>query len=537
MKKTILLSTALATAALANAQTALDAYQFSQSDLKGTARYMSMGGAFGALGGDLSAISLNPGGIGVYRSNEIGFTLNLDAQSSKSTAGNLSNTLNQTKFLLNNIGGVATLRLNNSTVRNLNFGFTYNKAASFNRQYGGSIGNLQNSMSNYIAGISNANDLTVGDVTTDDTYDPYNPSYGSFISPWISILGYDSYLVSPVGDDDAPHWMGQWGAGTTGTGSFLVNEKGAADEYNISFGGNISDVFFWGMDFGIVDFNYTQEMQWGENLQNAWVENRGALGQTSANWNLYNYYNLNGNGFNYKLGFIIKPIQELRIGFAMHTPTWYNMTETFYGRVDYNYGNDIRSGNAQTNNGYDAYNSYNFRTPWRLVFSAAGVVSSNFILSADYIWEPYNGMRFSDNNEWGSGDDAYAYENGDIKSIYKATNTLRVGAEYRITPRFSIRAGYSYVSSPVKASAINGQQTVYPSGTRLSYSFDNATNYVTCGLGYRVNKFSIDLAYVYKHRTSDFHAYPSDPESSIPSPTASITHNNSQIVLTAGLRF
>lgn len=74
----------LATGAFA--QSAIDAYRFSQPDLRGTARFMGMGGAFGALGGDLSTLSQNPAGIGVYRSNELGFTLDLDVQKSTSDA-------------------------------------------------------------------------------------------------------------------------------------------------------------------------------------------------------------------------------------------------------------------------------------------------------------------------------------------------------------------------------------------------------------------------------------------------------------------
>ena len=84
-----------------SAQSATDAYQVSQYDLKGTARFMSMAGAFGALGGDLSTLSQNPAGIGVYRSNELGFTLNLDAQQSTAKSMGVSNTDNQTKFYLN----------------------------------------------------------------------------------------------------------------------------------------------------------------------------------------------------------------------------------------------------------------------------------------------------------------------------------------------------------------------------------------------------------------------------------------------------
>ena len=62
---------------LMGAQTAYDAYQISRYDLRGTARFMSMGGAFGALGGDLSVLGQNPGGIGVYRKSDIGITLDI----------------------------------------------------------------------------------------------------------------------------------------------------------------------------------------------------------------------------------------------------------------------------------------------------------------------------------------------------------------------------------------------------------------------------------------------------------------------------
>ena len=53
---------------MAYGQGAIDAYRISQPDMKGTARFMGMGGAFSALGGDLSTLSQNPAGIGIYLS-------------------------------------------------------------------------------------------------------------------------------------------------------------------------------------------------------------------------------------------------------------------------------------------------------------------------------------------------------------------------------------------------------------------------------------------------------------------------------------
>ena len=580
------MSLSLATAGSAFAQSAIDGYRISQPDMKGTARFMSMGGAFGALGGDLSSLSQNPAGIGVYRSNDIGFTLDLDFQSSTSTSQGQSFSADQTKFLLNNAGAVFTLKLPSYTFPNVNIGFTYNKGASFNRQYTGSIGNLSTSLSNYIAGISNSNQLTVGDVATgfdsngNMTFNPYNPNDGGYAAPWISILGYDSYLVTPSGEGENTQWSGQWGNGTKGSGMFNVMESGSLDEYNIALGGNIANVVYWGMNFDIVNFNYTLSSMWGENLTDAYVpDNDNYVLRTSANWNLGNYYNINGSGFNYQLGLILKPIQELRLGFAFHTPTWFNLTETFGGEVNYEYGDGNR-GSALTNNGQYAYNDMCFRTPWKLIGSIAGVIGNNFILSLDYEWTPYNKMKFSEPGNYGTGsswgyddwgyddwgwnypyyatasaatrasdlkpkgfaqNDSYYYTNSDIATYYKSTNTIRVGAEYRITPSFSVRAGYSYVSSPVKESVRNDQEIVYTSGTLPNYRVDNHTNYITCGLGYRYKQFYVDMAYVHKNMNSTYHAFTPDvnPDNgqAIPSPQSSLSLNNNQVVLTAGFRF
>lgn len=539
-------------------QSAIDGFMLSQPDMKGTARFMSMGGAFGALGGDLTTLSQNPAGIGVYRSHEIGFTLNLDVQQSTSDAQGFKTTDRQTKFLLNNIGGVASLKLNSSTFPNFNFGFTYNKASSFNRRYKGAVPVLSNSMSNYVAGMSNSEGLALDQVQGSDAYNP--PSgYGA---PWLSILGFDGYLITPQGNQDSPHWTGQWGSGTSGTGAFGVEEKGHVDEYNIALGGNIANVVYWGMDFGIIDLDYSLNSVWGEDLREAYVDdNHQGLARTTAQWNLQNLYSASGNGFNYKLGVIVKPIQELRIGFAFHTPTWYNIDEQYAARINYKYGLDyIRGDNVETNGGVPGSNSYNFRTPWRLIASVAGVIGNKCIISADYEWSSYNQMHFSysDNDDYYYGDygypdypyysqtrsslnpqnDPFYLTNKDIKDYYQTSHTFRLGAEYRVTPHFSVRAGYSFTTSPVKEKVRDNQVDIYTSGTNPSYRFNNTTYYITCGLGYRVKRFYVDLAYVHKHLSSDWHAYTPDTQNpSIPSPQAKLSLNNSQIVLSAGLRF
>ena len=124
-----------------------------------------------------------------------------------------------------------------------------------------------------------------------------------------------------------------------------------------------------------------------------------------------------------------------------------------------------------------------------------------------------------------------------MSQYYRSTNTLRLGAEFRVLPQFSVRAGYSFVSSPVTPAAADNRMGIETAGTMPQYRFDDTTNYITAGLGYRYKKFYADLAYVYKHMKSTYHAFTPDPGSDIPSPQASLSFNNSQIVLSAGFKF
>jgi hypothetical protein len=58
-----------------HAQDINDALRYAQTDLNGTARFRSMSGAFGALGGDLSSLNINPAGSVVFANSQVGFTV------------------------------------------------------------------------------------------------------------------------------------------------------------------------------------------------------------------------------------------------------------------------------------------------------------------------------------------------------------------------------------------------------------------------------------------------------------------------------
>lgn len=516
-----------------SAQTAMDAFQLAQPGFRGSARFMSMGGAFTALGGDISTLNQNPAGIGVYRSNDISLTLDLNFQSSKAETPGLNMSKNSTQFNCNNFGYIGAVYTGSDIMPYFNWGASYARTASFDRRFKGQINNLNGSLSNLIGGYTTADGWTTGDLTDYEAqYNPYMDSY----APWLSILGYNSYIINPVGS--TTQYNGLWQDGTTGSGAFDVEEKGYADEYSVNFGGNIMNTVMWGIGFGITDIDFRSSVYYEEDLDNARIpaSDGNSTMTGSGGFGLDSWKHINGTGFNVKLGVIVKPINELRLGFAVHTPTWYSLNQEGWAAVDFGYSSGI-SGYTQTNDGYTDYFEWKLRTPWRIMFGVAGVIGTKGIISVDYEFRPMNKMSVKDNNG-----NEYTTITGDVETYYKAVNILRVGAEYRIDRNWSLRAGTSIQSSPTKTEANNGMEYIYTSGpddteTTPSYTMDNTTVNGGIGVGYRYKNFYADLAYVHEIRKSTFHPYTSSSYYGANPTVASIKNNNNQIVLTAGFKF
>lgn len=536
MKKNILLVVAISAPMLLSAQGATDAYQLAQPDLKGTARFMSMGGAFGALGGDLSTLNQNPAGIGVYRSSEIGVTFDVDIQSTKSTSQGVSMSKDQTKVYCNNFGYVGTSALSSEIMPYFSWGCSFSRVQSFDRVYRGSIPSLNSSLSNYIASSTNAERLTQADLQyVPGKFDPYYNSIGAnYYAPWISILAYDAYAIVPTADGDSFNGLITQ-PGAMGNATFMNRECGYVDEYSINFGGNIMNTVYWGLGVGITDIDYKSETYYDEVWSGATIVSANERGTETgkAYYGLSNYLHNYGTGVNVKLGVIVKPTNELRLGLAVHTPTWYAMESTYYAAMDYDYSSGVQ-GYSETNGGYEGHHAYDYSTPWRLIASAAGVIGGRGIISVDYEYVDYGSMAFSDEKN------NYDIVNDEIDRYYKAMNIVRVGGEYRVTPQFSVRAGYSYQSSPVEDSAADGRETIYTAGTQPAYAFDNTTQYITCGLGYRYKGFYADMAYVHKNRESTYHPFSPTVDGSVvldKSPSVKVKDNNNSLVFSVGYKF
>ena len=531
---------------LINAQDAFDVLQMSQTELRGTSRFQSMAGAFGALGGDLSTMTQNPAGIGVYRNSDLGITLGLDFNSTKSGVDKM----NQTKFNVNNVGYVGAIRLNSETVPNLNFGFSYNRNKSFSRHYIGGVLDIPTSMSNFIADEF----VNMADFTPDDLYwtDDFNPYFDYPYAPWAAITTFDmptkgDGYVGIINDrgDGSSLMQGLYGQGTKGNAYYEVDEHGHADEYNIAFGGNISNKLYFGLDFGIMDLDFHSFQAYEENLDNAYVlaDDESLFGSpiinqnTHADWGLYNYLHSEGTGVNFKLGLIWKPTQTLRLGAAFHTPTYYDMRDTYYVAASlkaFQDGNMLYSAEKGSNNGYDYSSEYTLKTPWRFMGSVAGVIGKSGIISLDYEYVANQTMRIGDDR---GGD--YPDVTDRVKTYFKPSHIIRLGGEYRVDPNWSLRAGYSIKTTQVEKGVDEYDYNITTVGTNPTYQYDNTVQHITCGVGYHYKSFYTDLAYVHQIRESVYNAFSpiNDRFGYEPNVSADVKDNNNRISLTLGMRF
>lgn len=471
------------------AQGEMSAFGLSYNDLKGTARSVGMGGAFGALGGDISGISINPAGIGVYTSSEVVTTLNFTNTESKTSLLGKDIKEKKFKFAFDNIAFVGNVPLNSDVVPLLNFGFSYNRLKSFDRKVNMNGNFAQKSLTDYMANEANDRDFGKGTPVGDITWNADNLRYTDY---WLSTLGYTGGLMKPAGNGQYKSFAADL-TNPNFDNSLYFREKGSIDTYDFNVGTTFADILSAGVTISVTDINYHLSSTYSEDF----YEGDKGIG----NYFLDNYLKTEGTGWQVKAGVIVKPVQELRIGVAYHSPTWYEMTDYTFAVMDAfgkAYDTSDLIGAASTD--------YRLRTPDKWVFSLAGIIGQRAIISADYELTNYRNMQLKeDTDRYGN---AYDTDNGLIKQDFKNASTLRVGAEIRITPQFSGRVGYSWQESPVKKILKSGDAVPGTYTSVTHYSLVGDTNSFTWGLGYKFTpSFYTDFAFVVKNRKDDLYSF------------------------------
>jgi len=103
-----------------SAQDFTDALRYSQTNQLGTARFRALSGAMGALGGDLSAISINPASSSIFNNNQISATLSNTNNKNNSNYFGSNNSESSNAFDLNQVGGVLFLKKITKKINGIN---------------------------------------------------------------------------------------------------------------------------------------------------------------------------------------------------------------------------------------------------------------------------------------------------------------------------------------------------------------------------------------------------------------------------------
>ena len=511
--------------------TAFDMFNTSTTQFSfGTARSAAMAGAMTSLGADASSMSINPAGLGMYRSNEITFTPMMTFGRSKSDAAAFEGG-KSSRFGVGNFGLVAKLRESSTGITAINMGLAYNRLADFNYKYSFATMGANSSIADVFAG-----QLAAAGITSTQLKGSYDGAghfaWGNFDPTyWGAILGYKTGLVNDAN--------GGWGRDMVGGGAAVdgyttVESKGSAGEWVWSLGMNFGSKFYLGLSLGAATINRERHIYYGEGYN---YNSAPALNYQMEHFNYDQVEKMKGTGVNLKVGAIYRPIEDLRIGVAFHTPTYYNIVYSYQGGMT----SEVKAVNNVDDykldeNGYirpalsdesillidDGDYSWAYTTPTRLMFGASYTVAKQLILSVDYERDWYNAMRLKD-SPYG------ALYKGYIKDTFKGSNTLRVGAEWRFIKQMALRMGYGLWSG-----ALRDKNAIYSSP--VTYH----TEYMSTGLGVALSKhFTIDATYQYcSSKTTPYKSfYGYDSSVDFASPTVNTTINKHNLLLTLTVNF
>lgn len=484
------------------AQTEADALLHSQSAPLGTARARGMAGAFSAVGADMSAATLNPAGMGLYRRSAFVIT--------------------PTYFFIDNdadyLDGSGTGRATQLGIPNFGFAF-------FNERYTGYGRNRQrvergllsytfffgnNQVQNYHR-ESNARGFnefsSVSELfaeRADGTfYDEFNQGRGDALAQ----LAWNSFAIDTLAGRGGTSYMPAVNDGRVQQ-AIQMKEEGRRNEWFFGLAGNVQDKLYFGATVGIQMVRYERTLilveEDVEGLHEFYQNNPDdpdfPLEFPMERLEFTNNYSTRGSGINARLGLIYRPTDAFRLGASIQTPTYLVLQDRFgfsdtkvrhtYTVVDDN-GNDLNVllGDSLGSGEFD----YNLSTPFVATFGAMMLFKKHGFISADVDWIDYSRAKFSTDADLNSGGfDTFETENENIGRLFKSALNIRLGGELRLDV-FRVRAGAGLYTSALEEEAArylgypNTSQTLELNADRLILS---------AGFGIRQPNYYIDVSFV-----------------------------------------
>jgi hypothetical protein len=494
MKRLILFFLIISSGNILLSQNATDALRYSQIYYGGSARFQGLGGAFGAVGADFSVVATNPAGIGVYKSSEMTFSPTFAFHHSVTDFNNGSGTENRGNVGMADFGCVFTIPINGGQgpIKRINIAFGMNRQSDFNNRF-------------YIQGNNNKSSMLM------DFTDVLNNTPGADPSqyPFDAGLAYNTNLIYYDSASNAFHSdFGDANPATRLIGQTkYVTTHGSINEFDLSFATNFEDKLYIGATIGIPFIRYFETSEYQEFRKDTSIHYFRSMTYDQ-------YVETHGTGVNLKVGVIYKPADWVRIGAAIHTPTFYgNMRDNWNSSMTSVLNYTTNSNNSATDEvtyqesplgTYD----YQMTTPFRAIGSLAFIIGSYGLITGEYEYVNYDQARFYNSSS------SYSDLNDQIKSTYTSPVIVRAGTEWRIM-NFRIRGGFDYYGSP------------YSSGNLTGKKYQ-----VSGGIGYRGQHFFCDLAYIWSQVKDDYYLY--DPALVNPSQN---TYTQNSVVATFGVRF
>ena len=476
MKRLIVLIIMVLSNTVIHSQGISDALRYSQDNLNGTARFSAMSGAFGALGGDFSAINVNPAGAAVFVNNQVSFTLSNSAIRNNSNYFGSATSTKNSNFDLNQAGVVFVFNDYNpkNDWKKLALSINYENVNNFDNALF-SAGRNNNSIDQYFLSYANPNigqgGIFLGTLQNSRYEDLNYKDQQAF-------LGYNGYIINPTDPSDLNNdtYITNVPTGSGFNHQNYVESTGYIGKLNFNIATQYKDKFYFGLNLNSHFTDFRQSTRFYESNSNS---TDSGVRTIRFDNDLYTY----GSGFSFQLGAIAKITNEFRAGLTYQSPTWYRLFDELQQTLTttgFNYGNPPNENLSSTtpdSNIIIIYQPYSLRAPGKWTGSLAYVFGKKGLISLDYTHRDYSNTLFTPRNE-------FQTSNQILGNTLATAGELRIGGEYKIN-QWSLRGGFRNEKSPYKNGSTIGDLNGFSSG--LGYNFGNT---------------KLDLAYSHAQRNS-----------------------------------
>ncbi|MBL0012681.1 MAG: outer membrane protein transport protein [Flavobacterium sp.] len=461
-----------------HSQSISDALLYANDNLSGTARFRSMSGAFGALGGDFSSINVNPAGSAVFLNNQVSFTLtNFNIRNKSNYFGTEVVTENNA-FDINQAGGILVFDNHNSSSdwKKIVLAVNYENTSNLDNSLDTFGTNPTNSIADYFLSYANP-ELYNSTIPISILSDPNTYYEDLDIRNQQAYLGFQGYVINADPNNSSNDtYVSNVPAGYFYQENY-TDSRGLNGKVSINFASQYKDKFYFGLNLNSHLTDYTKTTSFYEENDNSTTSGLKRL--------LFeNYQNTYGNGFSFQFGAIAKVTEKLRTGLSYESPTWYRLTDEkqqLLQTTGYKYGNPPNpdlSSQMVDSNFLLIYPEYKLQTPSKWTGSLAYVFGKQGLISVDYSLKDYSKTRFKPNDSF------FRPLNARIDAQLHAASEFRIGGEYRIK-QWSLRGGYRYEESPYKDKKVVGDLSGF-----------------STGFGYNFGTTRLDMAYAYSQRKS-----------------------------------